>query len=117
MTGVQTCALPISGRLATRAFGSEPGVLAGALVAAASSNLIARRRGTSPATTLIPAILLLVPGSVGFRSLTMLMNRDVLSGVEAAFRTISMVGALVAGLLTAGVLVPPPALGEHERRR
>ncbi|MFN8586260.1 MAG: threonine/serine exporter family protein [Candidatus Eisenbacteria bacterium] len=106
-----------AGRFATKAFGSEPGVLTGALVAAAASNLIARRRGTSPATTLIPAILLLVPGSVGFRSLTMLMNRDVLSGVEAAFRTISMVGALVAGLLTAGVFVPAPALGEHERRR
>lgn len=106
-----------SGRLATHAFGAEPGVLTGALVAAGASNAIAHRRGTSPATTLIPAILLLVPGSVGFKSLTLMMNRDVLSGVEAAFRMISMVGALVAGLLTAGVLVPPPALGEHERRQ
>lgn len=106
-----------AGRYATRLFGAELGALHGALVAAGVSNLIARRRGTSPATTLVPAILLLVPGSVGFKSLTLMMNRDVLSGVEAAFRMISMVAALVAGLLTAGVLVPPPALGEHVRRR
>lgn len=106
-----------AGRFATHAFGSELGALSGALVAASVSNFIARARGTSPATTLIPAILLLVPGSVGFRSLTLMMNRDVLSGVEAAFRMISMITALVAGLLTAGVLVPPPALGDGPERR
>ena len=106
-----------AGRAATRAFGAELGAMTGALVAASLSNLLARVRGTSPATTLVPAILLLVPGSVGFRSLTMMMNRDVLSGVEAAFRTISLVTALVAGLLTAGVLVPPPALGDRPAKR
>jgi uncharacterized membrane protein YjjP (DUF1212 family) len=103
-----------AGRAATRAVGPELGAFTGALVAAALSNVLAKRRRGSPATMLVPSILLLVPGSVGFRSLTLLMNRDVLSGVEAAFRTFLMSGALVAGLLMAGVLVPAPALTEDD---
>ena len=105
----------VAGRAATRGFGSELGAFVGALVAAALSNLVARRRGGSPATTLVPSILLLVPGSTGFRSLTLLMNRDVQSGVEAAFRMMIMVAALVAGLLMAGVIAPAPGLADERR--
>jgi len=103
-----------AGRAATHAVGPELGAFTGAFLAAALSNVVARRRLGSPATTLVPTILLLVPGSVGFRSLTLLMNRDVLSGVEAAFRMFVMVGALVAGLLMAGALVPAPSLAGDE---
>ena len=53
-----------------------------------------------------------MPGSVGFRSLTLLMNRDVLPGVEAAFRMMIMLAALVAGLLMAGVAAPAPGLAD-----
>jgi len=102
-----------AGRAAAAAFGPELGAFTGALVAATLSNAVARRRGGSPATTLVPSILLLVPGSTGFRSLTLLMNREVLSGVEAAFRMMVMIAALVAGLLMAGVLVPAPGLAER----
>ena len=105
----------VSGRAAAEGFGPELGSFVGALVAAALSNLLARRRGGSPATTLVPAILLLVPGSVGFRSLTLLMNRDVLSGVEAAVRMMVMVAALVAGLLMAGAIAPAPGLADRGR--
>lgn len=104
-----------SGRLATQALGSELGAFTGAFVASALSNLITRQRGGSPATTLVPAILLLVPGSVGFRSLTLMLNQDVLSGVEAAFRMFVMIAALVAGLLFAGILAPAPGLAEEPR--
>ncbi len=106
----------LAGRAATRGVGAELGAFTGALVAASLSNWLARRRGGSPATTLVPAILLLVPGSVGFRSLTLLMNRDVQSGVESAFRMMVMVAALVAGLLMAGVVAPAPGLAERARR-
>jgi uncharacterized membrane protein YjjP (DUF1212 family) len=106
----------LAGRAGTSGLGPELGAFVGALVAATLANAIARRRGGSPATTLVPSILLLVPGSVGFRSLTLLMNRDVLSGVEAAFRMLILVAALVAGLLTAGVLVPVPGLADERRR-
>ena len=112
---VGACAF-LAGRAGTRGFGSELGAFVGALVAASLSNLLARRRGGSPATTLVPSILLLVPGSVGFRSLTLILNRDVLSGVEAAFRMLVMVAALVAGLLMAGVIAPAPGLADGGKR-
>ena len=99
-----------AGRLGSRALGAELGVFVGAFVAAASSNLLARSRGTPALVTLSPALLLLVPGSVGFRSLALLLDREVVNGIEAAFRTIIMFAALVAGLQVAGLAVPAPKL-------
>jgi uncharacterized membrane protein YjjB (DUF3815 family) len=55
---------------------------------------------------LVPGILMLVPGSVGFRSLIALLERQALAGVETAFSTVLTAVALVAGLLIAGVLAP-----------
>lgn len=108
---VGACAY-FAGRAAEGAVGPELGAFTGAFVATVCSNLLARRRLGSPATTLVPAILLLVPGSIGFRSLTLLMERDVLSGVQTAFGTFLTAAALVAGLLMAGLLVPAPPLAE-----
>lgn len=107
----------LAGRFGTQGLGPELGAFVGAFAAAALSNLHARRTGGSPATTLVPTLLLLVPGSVGFRSLTLLLNRDVLSGVEAAFRMLMLAASLVAGLLMAGILVPPPGLAEADDAR
>jgi uncharacterized membrane protein YjjP (DUF1212 family) len=100
------------GRIGAKWFGPELGVFAGAWTAGVLSNLVARGRASTPAVTLVPAILLIVPGSIGFRSLTLLLNRDVLSGVEAAFRMIIMIAALVAGLLVAGVFAPAPGIAD-----
>lgn len=101
-----------AGRLATAYVGTELGAFTGAFTATALSNLLARRRRSSPTTTLVPSILLLVPGSIGFRSLTMLMNRDVLSGVETAFWMFVTAAALVAGMLMAGILVSAPPFAD-----
>ena len=105
-----------AGRAASLAVGPELGAFTGAFAAAAASNVLARHRHGSPATTLVPAILLLVPGSIGYRSLTLLMNRDILSGVEAGFRMFVTAAALVAGLIMAGILMPAPSLTEDESR-
>jgi uncharacterized membrane protein YjjB (DUF3815 family) len=55
--------------------------------------------------TLVPGILLLVPGSVGFASFQALLERDVVSGVETAFRMLLTAIALAGGLLAANTLV------------
>ena len=94
----------------SHALGPELGVFLGAFVAAAASNLLAHRRGVPPLVTLTPALLLLVPGSVGFRSLALLLDQAVVDGIQAAFRMIIMFSALVAGLQVAAVAVPPPRL-------
>lgn len=51
--------------------------------------------------------VLLVPGSIGFSSLSSLLDRQVVPGVESAFRTVMISVALTTGLLIADVLVPP----------
>jgi uncharacterized membrane protein YjjB (DUF3815 family) len=65
------------------------------------------RNDKPSAVATVPGIMLLVPGSIGFRSLFSLMERNVLSGVEAAFTTTVVASALVAGLLVSSILVPP----------
>jgi len=100
----------LGSRAGSRAFGPELGVFAGSLVAGLLSNWLARVRHTPALVTLSPALLLLVPGSVGFRSLALLLDKEVVNGIEAAFRMVIMFAALVAGLQVAGIAVPAPRL-------
>jgi uncharacterized membrane protein YjjB (DUF3815 family) len=55
----------------------------------------------------VSGIILLVPGSVGFRSLNFVMERDVVLGLDTAVAVLSALIALVAGLLFGNLLVPP----------
>jgi uncharacterized membrane protein YjjB (DUF3815 family) len=96
----------VGGRIGARVLGPELGIFAGALTAGLASNFVARRRDVPSVTTLVPAVLLIVPGSVGFRSLASLLERHVVVGVETAFRMVLMLSALVAGLLVANVILP-----------
>lgn len=100
-------------RLASGWFAPSQGVdFAGAvffssLVMAALANLygrIARRPGT---LVRLPSIMLLVPGSVGFRGLASLMERDYTLGMETGVAVLSALVALMAGLLFGSVLVAP----------
>jgi uncharacterized membrane protein YjjB (DUF3815 family) len=102
-----TCALAFAGgRLGAAALGPEMGIFLGSLTAGVASNAYARLLRRPAPVTLVPALLLLVPGSVGFRSLALMLRSDVLIGVEAAFRMTILLSALVAGLLIANVVVP-----------
>jgi uncharacterized membrane protein YjjP (DUF1212 family) len=101
----------LGGRLGAHALGPELGVCAGALTAGLAANAYARRVDRPAAVALVPAILLLVPGSVGFRSLVSLLDREVVLGVETAFRTVLMLSALVAGLLLANIVLPARRAG------
>jgi len=58
-----------------------------------------------------------VPGSIGFRSLALLLDKEVVNGIEAAFRMVIMFAALVAGLQVAGIAVPAPRLRTGPRSR
>ena len=101
------CALAFfGGRVGAALLGPELGLFAGSLTAGLASNAYARVTQRPAAVTLVPALLLLVPGSVGFRSLALLLQRDVVIGVEQAFRMTLMLSALVAGLLASNVLLP-----------
>lgn len=87
--------------------GPDLAVGTGAFLLGASANLYARLRRRPAAIPLVPSLMLLVPGSVGFRSLLSLLERNVTSGVETAFQMIMVGVALVTGLLLANLVLPP----------
>jgi len=87
--------------------GPELGASAGGLVVGLASNLVARLRRVPTAVTQVPGLLLLVPGSIGFVGFGAMLDDDVQAGVSAVISMLTIAGALVAGILAAGVLLPP----------
>lgn len=97
----------VGARVGATLMGPELGTFLGALMAGLPSNVYARITGHPAQLTLLPGILMLVPGSIGFRSLSFFLAQDAVSGMEAAFQTMLVAVALVGGLLTANVVFVP----------
>jgi uncharacterized membrane protein YjjP (DUF1212 family) len=104
-------------RLGSSVFGPELGASVGALAVGGLANLYARFRRQPAAILRTPGLLLLVPGSLGLSGLTTAITGDFASSAPFAFRMLLVGGAIVAGLLFAGVLVPPPLDVEPDARR
>lgn len=68
--------------------------------------LYARQSGRSSSTLVVPGLTFLVPGSIGFRSIQLLLNDDVQSAVRGAFQMFLVAISLVAGLLVAYTFLP-----------
>ena len=96
-------------RFASPALGAELGLFIAAFVITVLSNLYARWTNRPGATFRLPGLILLVPGSVGFRSLTFVFEKDVFLGLDTAFSVVTLIAALVAGLLLGNSVVPPRA--------
>lgn len=87
--------------------GPELGAFVGALLAGVISNVYARTVDRPATITRIPGILVLVPGSLGFLSITELMRGDAVAGVERTVATLTTAFALVVGLLASNAIVSP----------
>jgi uncharacterized membrane protein YjjP (DUF1212 family) len=96
----------LGARFGAQALGPELGAFVGALAVGVASNAYARALDRPAGVTLVPGILLLVPGSLGFRSLSSLMDQETVLGVEAAFRMTLIAVSLATGLLFSNVLLP-----------
>lgn len=72
-----------------------------------AGNLYARLSFRPASTVNLPALVLLVPGSLGLSSLAILLDADIVAGVETAFQAIMTAVALTIGMIVAGVVVPP----------
>ena len=83
------------------------GVFLASLVVGAASNIFARVAQRPGALVREPGIILLVPGSVGFRTLSFVFERDVLLGLDTAITLVTLLVSIVAGLLFGDLLVPP----------
>jgi uncharacterized membrane protein YjjP (DUF1212 family) len=81
--------------------GPELGLFIAAMFDGVAATLWGRWRDRPQNVVLVPAILMLVPGSVGFRSLNSLLERNVIAGVQTAFAMVLAATALSAGLLVA----------------
>ena len=102
---VIACALAyLVSRFAGASMGEELGAFLGAFSVSAGSNLLGRYLRRSPMVTVVPGLLILVPGSIGFHSVTSLLGQEVELGIAAAFR-VAIVGiSLAAGILAGNVV-------------
>lgn len=87
--------------------GPEIGAFLGALVIGLASHVHARTMDRPVLLLLTPGILMMVPGSLGFLSVSSMLQSDVVTSLETAFRMILIATSLAAGLLVATVAVPP----------
>jgi uncharacterized membrane protein YjjP (DUF1212 family) len=83
------------------------GVLIGAFAVGVLGNVFARLMARPAQVVHVPAVLLLVPGSMGFRGISALLGRDTLTGVGTVFEMFVVAIAIVAGLLVANAVVSP----------
>ncbi len=87
--------------------GSELGMFFGGTCVGAMSNLFARLKDKPSSIFQWPGIILLVPGSVGYRGMTSLFERDVVGGLDTAFTMITLAMALVVGVFFGNIIIKP----------
>jgi uncharacterized membrane protein YjjP (DUF1212 family) len=94
-------------RSGTMWLGPEIGACVGAFVVGLASNVWARWADRPSSVMSVPGIMLLVPGSLGFRSVDSFLHNETLKGVDSAFGMLLVAVGLVTGLLLAGAAVSP----------
>jgi uncharacterized membrane protein YjjP (DUF1212 family) len=82
-----------------REFTPQFGVFLAGFGMGALSNLYAHLTGRPGALVRTPGIILLVPGSIGFLTLSQIAQRDVFLGINSAITLTAILVSLVAGLL------------------
>jgi len=101
---VASTAAYLTSKFAGAAMGEQLGAFLGAMVVSAGSNLFARMKRRVAMVTQVPGLLILVPGSIGFRSVTSLLDQEVETGIATAFRVAIIGISLAAGLLAGNVV-------------
>ncbi len=94
-------------KLGTFYLGSELGMFFGGVCVGAMSNVFARLKNKPSSIFQFPGIILLVPGSVGYRSLNFLFERNVVGGLDTAWTMITIAMALVVGILIGNIVIKP----------
>lgn len=83
------------------------GVFLGGFTLSALANLYARYAKRPGALVREPGIILLVPGSVGFSSMSFLLDRNTELGLNTGLLLLTLLVSLVAGLMFGELLVSP----------
>ncbi len=97
----------LGSRMGAHWLGRELGTLFGAFALGVAANVYARALDRPSQAVLVPAAILLVPGSIGFRGMSSLLDRNTLSGLDAMFAMFVIAMVIVGGLLLASTVVSP----------
>jgi uncharacterized membrane protein YjjP (DUF1212 family) len=92
----------------SRSLGPALGAFMGAVAIGLVAQLNARLRGRPVWLVTVPGVLVLVPGSVGYRSLLDLVNQDVATSISTGFEMILTAAGIVFGLLMTDVVGARP---------
>jgi uncharacterized membrane protein YjjP (DUF1212 family) len=87
--------------------GVEFGILLAALVVALLGNLLGRWMRRPASLLRVPGIILLVPGALGYRTVTNVLLHSNANPQETALYAAILIVALVGGLLIGNTIVPP----------
>ncbi len=87
--------------------GAATGAFFGALTVGVFANLAYRIKQVPTAAVMMPGFIILVPGSVGFRSLTEILDHNIIGGLESAFNMIIVGISLITGLLISSIATLP----------
>jgi uncharacterized membrane protein YjjP (DUF1212 family) len=97
--------------------GDEAAVFVAALAVGLAGNVFALARRRSALIVIVPGILMLVPGSVGYESAArLLLTEDTIEGVTAAVDTLVTALSIVYGLIVSAALLPALRSIATERR-
>lgn len=94
-------------KIGTHFLGPELGMFFGGACVGAMSNVFARFLDKPSSIFQWPGIILLVPGSVGYRGMSSLFAKDVVGGLDTAFTMVTLALALVVGVFFGNILVKP----------
>ena len=97
-------------KIGTSVLGPELGVAMSAWIIGIAGNMASRWANIPVLTTVLPAILLMVPGSLGFTSMSSLIAQDVVVGLQGVLSMVLIAFSLVTGLLLANLTSRPTDL-------
>lgn len=97
----------VCSKIGSHYLGPELGMFFGGTCVGAMSNIFARFMNKPSSIFQFPGIILLVPGSVGYRSLNFLFEKDLMGGLNTAFTMIALVMALVVGIFFGNIIIKP----------
>jgi uncharacterized membrane protein YjjP (DUF1212 family) len=101
------CILAYGGsRFGASLFDWRFGGFAGAVAASMTGELFCRITKRPPTVVIAPSIVLLVPGTIGFGSVSEFFANNPLSGVEAAFDMLLIAISIVIGVLVSQAILP-----------
>ena len=83
------------------------GNLVGTIVAVVLANLWARKTGRPTSIVLIPTIVMLVSGTIGFRGLASMAVGDLALGAEQFFQMFFVAMTIVAGIMIGYTIIQP----------